>query len=44
VPSCIFRGPLIKLAPSKQVVEVAEFETADPTPTGKMTITARRGP
>jgi hypothetical protein len=44
VPSSIFRDRSIKFAPSKQVGQVEEFETADPTPTGKMTIIARRRP
>ena len=32
-------GRFVKLVPNKQVVEVVEFETSDPTMRGEMTIT-----
>jgi uncharacterized protein YndB with AHSA1/START domain len=34
-----FHGRFVKLVPNEQVVEVVEFETADPTLQGEMTIT-----
>ena len=34
-----FHGRFVKLVPDKQVVEVVEFETADPAMRGEMTIT-----
>jgi uncharacterized protein YndB with AHSA1/START domain len=34
-----FHGRFVKLVPNEQVVEVVEFETADPTLRGEMTIT-----
>jgi uncharacterized protein YndB with AHSA1/START domain len=34
-----FHGRFVKLVPNQQVVEVVEFETADPTLRGEMTIT-----
>lgn len=34
-----YRGRFVKLVPNKQVVEVDEFETTDPTLRGEMTIT-----
>lgn len=34
-----YRGRFVKLVPNEQVVEVVEFETADPALRGKMTIT-----
>src|SRR5438552_1497941 len=34
-----YHGRLVKLTPNKQVVEVDEFETADPALRGEMTIT-----
>jgi uncharacterized protein YndB with AHSA1/START domain len=34
-----FHGRFVKLVPSEQVVEVVEFETADPALRGEMTIT-----
>ena len=35
----IYYGHFVKLTPNEQVVEVVEFETADPSLQGKMTIT-----
>jgi uncharacterized protein YndB with AHSA1/START domain len=34
-----YRGSFVRLARDKQVVELGEFETADPALSGKMTIT-----
>jgi uncharacterized protein YndB with AHSA1/START domain len=34
-----FNGRFVKLVPNERVVEVVEFETADPTLRGEMTIT-----
>ena len=34
-----FHGRFVKLVPNRQVVEVVEFETADPALRGEMTIT-----
>jgi uncharacterized protein YndB with AHSA1/START domain len=34
-----YHGRFVKLVPNKQVVEVVEFETADPALRGEMTIT-----
>lgn len=34
-----YRGRFIKLVPEEQVVEVMEFETADPSMQGEMTVT-----
>jgi uncharacterized protein YndB with AHSA1/START domain len=34
-----YHGRFVKLVPSEQVVEVVEFETADPAMRGEMTIT-----
>ncbi len=34
-----FHGRFVKLVPNEQVVEVVEFETADPALRGEMTIT-----
>jgi len=34
-----FHGRLVKLVTNKQVIEVVEFETTDPTMRGEMTIT-----
>jgi uncharacterized protein YndB with AHSA1/START domain len=34
-----YHGRFVKLVPNEQVVEVVEFETADPTLRGEMTIT-----
>jgi uncharacterized protein YndB with AHSA1/START domain len=34
-----FHGRFVKLVPDERVVEVVEFETADPTLRGEMTIT-----
>ena len=34
-----YHGRFVKLVPDEQVVEVAEFETADPALRGEMTIT-----
>ncbi len=34
-----FHGRFVKLVPNEQVVEVVEFETADPAMRGEMTIT-----
>ena len=34
-----FRGRFVRLVPNEQVVEVVEFETADPALQGEMTIT-----
>lgn len=34
-----FHGRFVKLVPNEQVVEIVEFETADPTMQGEMTIT-----
>jgi uncharacterized protein YndB with AHSA1/START domain len=34
-----YHGCFVKLVPNEQVVEVVEFETADPTLRGEMTIT-----
>jgi len=34
-----YHGHFVKLAPNEQVVEVVEFETADPAQRGEMTIT-----
>ena len=36
-----YHGRFVKLVPDRQVVEVLEFETADPALQGEMTITIR---
>lgn len=36
-----YHGHFVKLVPNEQVVEVDEFETADPAMRGKMTVTIR---
>ncbi len=38
-----YHGHFVKLAPNEQVVEVVEFETADPALRGEMTITISLG-